>query len=119
MITTIVGDGADIMDGTTLTLLGDGDGITPTSTIGDGDGTTLGDLTVGDGPDITAGAPLMLAGDGLDIMDGELMVATMAAIGTAHIMPETTTATAMLTFPAEEATPQEFQVPHYLLEEVH
>tara|TARA_B100000949_G_scaffold36363_1_gene30204 strand:+ start:6969 stop:7250 length:282 start_codon:yes stop_codon:yes gene_type:complete len=92
MSTTTVGDGAATMAGTTHgygTVVGDGTILT---TVGDGAGTTHGDITVG-----ASMAPIV--GAGLDttasipIMDG---VATTEVTGTTHITIEDTMAETML-----------------------
>ena len=100
MYTTTVGDGAATMAGTTHgygTAVGAGAILTM---VGDGAGTTHGDITVGAsmapiagaGPDTTASTP---------IMDG---VAIMAVTGTTHITTEVTTAETMLICQGEEDT---------------
>ena len=112
MYMIIVGDGEAITAGTTLTLLGDGTILTTIR--GDGDGTTLGDITVGAGVETLAGVgPETGVGDthttvgaGPDIMDGE---AIMVVIGTVHIITEGIMEEIMLTCPVEEVMLRVFQ----------
>lgn len=95
-----------------------GDGTTLT-TVGDGDGTTHGDITVGAGADITAGdthtadgAGLESASAGAAIMVG---VATTVVTGTAHTTTEGTMAEATPTCLDEEVTLPVFRELHYLV----
>lgn len=89
MSTTIVGAGAAIMAGTTLTLVGDGDGTVLIITTGAGVDTMAAGVT-----HTTDGAGLEPASDGAAIMAG---VATTVVTGTNLIIIEVITAEAMLT----------------------
>jgi hypothetical protein len=121
MYMIIVGDGEAITAGTTLTLLGDGTILTTIR--GDGDGTTLGDITVGAGVETLAGVgPETGVGDthttvgaGPVIMDG---AAIMAAIGTVHTIIEGIMEEIMLTCPVEEVMLRVFQEPLYHQEQM-
>lgn len=108
---TTAGAGEACMDGAAMagTILSGATAGTTHTTVGDGAGTTLGDITVGAGPATMAGVTHMAAGDMQAIMVGVDIMAT----GTDLII--TTIVETMPIWPAEgDITTIMLQVPLYL-----